>query len=1084
MLRSFTLLTRSLCLLLALSVAACGGGSGGGDSGGDGSDGGAGPVPGGGDPQPRASVAYDAKGFRIDDQYRLLRGGTVQYFRIPDTDWEDRLKRFKAGGFNTVDLYVPWNIVEEVEGSFDFTKPDLAKFLDLCKKLGLYVYFRPGPYITNEMNGGGIPAWLSAKSTKKSIEEDGKPNLRTHDPDYLFFVKRYLSAVNAFIKPWLHGNGGPVILYSLENEYSWFEIFFQADKSFIYENGPERGLLQATPTKPYFEAMRDFVLADGINVPLTSCPGNGTTDGMGGVANIIPMPNMYDGLGGERPELVSYDLLNDMQVDTPNRHGGIYTNMPSGTTETDRDPVKIKRLIMGGLDGTFSFNLFGGSQPGRLNAVVMNARSREGVIDTSDFDNFLRTGSLSPEIGYFHGVIDFNGAVSPSGQFRDSFWDFRRNNLLFDAFESNIASAGRARRSGTFAGADAGLSVANSVLGASGKNGELAHFWLDAGEKGRFVNIVNESGAEQSIPVDGIQSVGVTFPRFSTMTVPVCEACFSKANALVLPVQVPLPGIGMLRYSTSEVIGSRDFNAEHLLVIHGKAGTTGEIALTGLGGTTSVDFSDTGFSVRERNNGDLTITASFSGYQLMRASLPGGKKLRILALETGEAGRLWYLDTPSGDIVLGGPDYLDSAAVAADGAGWRIPYARDDKSRELFVMLPAGQRALESGLGVVRAFDAARGTAVYSRPVAAAVPLITVGLQVGKSRDDTAEAQPDFNDSSWQSWTGEPRPLDSLGIFSGHAWYRSEFNLSAIPSSANSTLFVEHASDFVGIYVNGTYLTQVAPMGTEIDSNHANTNYRFPSLAPWLRVGRNVIAFRTEVWGHGSFMFPRGKLLGFGGQIPAVGFDAVKGLYGQAWIGGETASSRVALANWKVRPVLAGERDGYQGDSLNESSWSNASFPLSLGKGQVLWYRTRFDAAVLPDSTQWMAPAVLSLKGQRVKATIFLNGRIIGRWLSDDGNGSDGWLRHGFWGRGINNMWMNTLPGHFPVAASTLRTPGTDNLLAIAFEDASRDDDASAGVVESLSLEYSREVRKTALDGTSTPVSTPLAWTTLRVQSR
>ena len=133
------------------------------------------------------SVNMDSNGFMIDGQYRLLRGGTVQWFRIPSSEWRDRLEKFKAAGFNTVDLYVAWNSVEPREGQFNFSSPNLRQFILLCKELGLYVYLRPGPYITNEMDGGGVPAWLMAKSTKKDIAADGKPNLRTHDPDYLHY---------------------------------------------------------------------------------------------------------------------------------------------------------------------------------------------------------------------------------------------------------------------------------------------------------------------------------------------------------------------------------------------------------------------------------------------------------------------------------------------------------------------------------------------------------------------------------------------------------------------------------------------------------------------------------------------------------------------------------------------------------------------------------------------------------------------------------------------------------------------------------------------------------------------------------
>ncbi len=159
-------------------------------------------------------VSVDARGYLIDGQYKLLRGGTVQWFRIPQSEWRDRLQRFKAAGFNTVDLYVAWNVVEPRNNQFNFG--NLRAFLQLCEDMGLYVYFRPGPYITNEMDGGGIPGWLTAMSTKKDIAADGKPNLRTHDPDYLNYAGRYLRRLNAEVRDYFADRGGPIILYSLE----------------------------------------------------------------------------------------------------------------------------------------------------------------------------------------------------------------------------------------------------------------------------------------------------------------------------------------------------------------------------------------------------------------------------------------------------------------------------------------------------------------------------------------------------------------------------------------------------------------------------------------------------------------------------------------------------------------------------------------------------------------------------------------------------------------------------------------------------------------------------------------------------
>lgn len=52
------------------------------------------------------SVEVRPEGFLVDGQWITLRGGTVQWFRIPKGEWQDRLRKF-AAAFNTVDVYVP-----------------------------------------------------------------------------------------------------------------------------------------------------------------------------------------------------------------------------------------------------------------------------------------------------------------------------------------------------------------------------------------------------------------------------------------------------------------------------------------------------------------------------------------------------------------------------------------------------------------------------------------------------------------------------------------------------------------------------------------------------------------------------------------------------------------------------------------------------------------------------------------------------------------------------------------------------------------------------------------------------------------
>ncbi|MGL4317334.1 MAG: beta-galactosidase, partial [Pseudomonas sp.] len=222
-----------------------------------------------------ATVETDARGIRIDGQYSLLRGGSLQWFRLPPGEWRDRLERFKAAGLNTVDLYVPWSLIEPEPGQFNFSSPNLGEFLALCRELGLYVYLRPGPYITNEIDGGGIPYWLTATSGKRAIAADGIANLRTADPDYLSAVRRYFKALNAYVRPYLASQGGPIILYAIENEYNWFEPFFNLEKIFRDQGHFERSWDQHFSPAPYLSALRDMAREDGIDVPITTCPGDG-----------------------------------------------------------------------------------------------------------------------------------------------------------------------------------------------------------------------------------------------------------------------------------------------------------------------------------------------------------------------------------------------------------------------------------------------------------------------------------------------------------------------------------------------------------------------------------------------------------------------------------------------------------------------------------------------------------------------------------------------------------------------------------------------------------------------------------------
>eukprot|EP01047_Picozoa_sp_COSAG01_P082440 COSAG01_NODE_16839_length_1200_cov_1.091735_1_plen_133_part_00 len=79
---------------------------------------------------PSFTITHDE--FVQDGRVVHLRAGCVHYSRVPVEYWEDRLRRLKAMGLNSIQTYVPWNWHEAVQGQFVWEGDrDLGAFLSL-----------------------------------------------------------------------------------------------------------------------------------------------------------------------------------------------------------------------------------------------------------------------------------------------------------------------------------------------------------------------------------------------------------------------------------------------------------------------------------------------------------------------------------------------------------------------------------------------------------------------------------------------------------------------------------------------------------------------------------------------------------------------------------------------------------------------------------------------------------------------------------------------------------------------------------------------------------------------------------------
>ncbi|WP_054027449.1 glycoside hydrolase family 35 protein [Bacillus sp. FJAT-28004] len=161
-----------------------------------------------------STFTTEGKQFVFNGKPIRILSGAIHYFRVVPEYWEDRLVKLKACGLNTVEIYVPWNFHEPVEGEFNFEyMSDVIRFIQLADEQGLFVIVRPSPYICAEWEFGGLPAWL--------LKEDHM-RLRCSHPTYLAKINAYYDVLIPKFLPYLCTNGGPIIAMQIENEYGSF----------------------------------------------------------------------------------------------------------------------------------------------------------------------------------------------------------------------------------------------------------------------------------------------------------------------------------------------------------------------------------------------------------------------------------------------------------------------------------------------------------------------------------------------------------------------------------------------------------------------------------------------------------------------------------------------------------------------------------------------------------------------------------------------------------------------------------------------------------------------------------------------
>lgn len=329
--------------------------------------------------------------FRAADGQFLLNGkpfqvisGEMHYARIPRAYWRNRLRMAKAMGLNAVTTYVFWNAHEPRPGVFDFSgNLDIAEFIREAQQEGLYVILRPGPYSCAEWEFGGFPSWL--------LKDPGMV-VRSTNPQFLAAARTWLLRLGREVAPLQIGNGGPIILVQVENEYGSYgdDHAYMED---IHHDLVDAGFTQS-----------QLYTADGAEeVPRGSLPELpvGINFGPGESQKAFAL------LKKERPD---GPFFNSEYWDGWFDHWGA----PHAHTNTQQQAADLDWMLRQG----YSVSLYmfhGGTSFGWMNGANSNGHNYEPDVTSYDYDAALdEAGHPTPKYDAFREVIARDTSVTPA----------------------------------------------------------------------------------------------------------------------------------------------------------------------------------------------------------------------------------------------------------------------------------------------------------------------------------------------------------------------------------------------------------------------------------------------------------------------------------------------------------------------------------------------------------------------------------------------------------------------------------------------------------------------------------------------
>ncbi|KAJ4357598.1 uncharacterized protein N0V89_002174 [Didymosphaeria variabile] len=904
-------------------------------------------------------VTWDEHSLFVHGKRVNFWGGEFHPFRLPVPSlWLDVFQKIRAMGYNGVSFYSAWVLHEPKPGHFSAEGLfDWEPYFEAAKKAGIYLVARPGPYINAEVHGGGFPGWLQRISG----------NLRTPDADYQAASKHYIESITPILAKAQITNGGPIVLFQPENEYSMGmnNVTFP-DAS--YMNGLMKQFRDLGIVVPF---INNVAWPSGINAPGTDAPvdiyghnsyplGMDCSDPKNWLDGALPTDWRKTHL--EQSPNTPY-LLVEYQAGAYQPWGGDGFDKCAEFTNEEFERVFYKNNIAVGATISNFYMTFGGTNWGNL-----------GHAD-----------------GYTS--YDYGAAITEERQVhREKYSEAK----LIANF---VAASGDALASATPGYNITGVYADNGAVTVTPLIGEKTKFFVARQTK---YNSLDSVSYKLRLPTS---AGNITVPQLGgTLSL---NGRDSKIHVTDYPV-----GDYNLLYSSAEVFTWKKHGSRTTLVVYGGPNEHHELAVSKTSGATSVEGSGIKFS--NRNGNTILNWESSPNRRTVRISTD----LYIIVLDRNSAYDYWTVSTdegsysheltPSSELIVKA-GYLLRTASISDG---KI-HLTGDINATTTVEVVAGAHEKIKGL----TFNSADVKATLDRngflksSIAFTAPKINLpdlSTLPWHSIDTLPELLPDYDDSSWvdadhTNTNNTYWPLTTptvlwgaeYGFHAGSLLTRGHFTATGNESVIH--LNVSGGSAFAfSAWVNNTFLGSWDGAG---DVKIANLTLNVPKLVTGEKY---VLTVLSDHMGHNGNWFvgynemktPRGIIgYSFPGHTPPSSNGTSRAPDGLKWkitgnLGGEDfhGGPRGSLNEG----ALWIERNGFHLPSAPTSSWKKSIGPTTvLETAGVAFYTAIFDLEIpsdidLPLSFAFDGDA-FDGKGKGWRAQLWVNGYQFGKFANGIG---------------------------------------------------------------------------------------------------